>query len=136
MTVKELKEKIIENEQNNYLGINLMEMLKLLDENSKVELLIKSPMFTTNVKRYLKDLLNKYDNTLVEEVKKFIDLASKILPNFVFEYKLITEKVARVDYKYISNNTLKCGKVYFRKGYSSMSYYCKCIERILIEYYK
>ncbi len=136
MTVKKLKEKIIENEQNNYLGLELVEMLNLLDENSKVESLIKSPMFTVQVKRCLKDLLNTYDNTLVEEVEEFIDLASKKLPNFVFEYKLITAKVARVDYKYVSNNTLKCGKVYFRKGYSSMYYYYKCIERILIEYYK
>lgn len=138
MTVKELKEKIKENKQNNYcyLGIDLMKILELLDENSKMELIIKSPMLTEKVKRCLKDLLNIYDNTLVEEVEKFIDFASKILPNFVFEYKLITEKVARVDYKYVSNNTLKCGKVYFHKGYSSMSYYCKCIERILIKYYK
>lgn len=143
MTIKELKEKIKEN-PHKIMNIEWtktvpIEYLKLLNENLDIKEILKDKYsLTYQAKKCLEELHNQYDNSLVKEVEKFIDFASDRLPNFVFDYELVTEKVARIDYKYISNNILKCGNIHFRTDYCNMPDYYKYIGRILknVEYYK
>lgn len=95
MTIKELKEKIKENPNKLHSvekDLINMDFLELFNENLRVEKVIKSPTITLQASNILKDIYKRYDDNFMEEVKKFIDFASKQLPNFVFDYTIATEK--------------------------------------------
>jgi hypothetical protein len=111
MTIKELKEKIKEN-PNKLLRVEKdlisMGFLELFNENLRVEKVIKSPTITLQAMNILKDIYKRYDDNFTEEVKKFIDFASKQLPNFAFDYTIKTDRkgVVTIWFTYIYNNKL------------------------------
>lgn len=114
MTVKELKEKIKENPNKvmNIEGIKWIktvptEYLELLNENLDVKEVLEGEYpLTYQAKKFLKELYKQYSDDFVEEVKGFIDFASKRLPNFAFDYTITTEKkgVVTIWFMYIYNN--------------------------------
>lgn len=111
MTIKELKEKIKENPNKLHSvekDLINMDFLELFNENLRVEKVIKSPTITLQAVNILKDIYKRYDDNFIEEVKKFIDFASKQLPNFVFDYTIATEKrgVVTIWFTYIYKNKL------------------------------
>jgi hypothetical protein len=112
MTIKELKEKIKENPNKLHSAeknlIYNTDFLELFNENLRVEKVIKSPTISLQSVNILKDIYKKYDGDFTEEVKKFIDFASKQLPNFVFDYTIKTERkgVVIIRFTYIYNNKL------------------------------
>jgi hypothetical protein len=73
-----------------------------------VEKVIKSPTITLQAMNILKDIYKRYDDNFTEEVKKFIDFASKQLPNFAFDYTIKTDRkgVVTIWFTYIYNNKL------------------------------
>lgn len=114
MAIKELKEKIKENpnkvmniEEIKWIQTVPTEYLELLNENLDVKEVLegKYPL-TYQAKKFLKELYKQYSDDFVEEVKKFIDFASKRLPNFAFDYTIKTEKkgVVIIWFTYIYNN--------------------------------
>jgi hypothetical protein len=111
MTIKELKEKIKENPNKLHSAeknlIYNTDFLELFNENLRVEKVIKSPTTLQSI-NILKDIYKKYDDDFVDEVKRFIDFASKQLPNFVFNYTIINEKkgVVTIQFAYIYNNKI------------------------------
>jgi hypothetical protein len=135
MTIKELKEKIKEN-PNKLLSVEKdlisMGFLELFNENLRVEKVIKSPSITLQTVNILKDIYKRYDDNFTEKVKKFIDFASKQLPNFVFDYTIIDEKkgVITIRFKYIYNNKLIRKSISYHNSAKEIDYNW-LLERIM-----
>lgn len=137
MTIKELKEKIKEN-PNKVMNVEWtktvpIEYLELLNENLEVKEILKDKYsLTYQAKKCLKELCEQYDNNFVEEVKRFIDFASKQLPNFIFDYTITTEKkdVVTVWFMCIYNNKLIRKSILYHSSNNKIDYNW-LLERII-----
>jgi hypothetical protein len=135
MTIKELKEKIKEN-PNKLLRVEKdlisMGFLELFNENLRVEKVIKSPTITLQAMNILKDIYKRYDDNFTEEVKKFIDFASKQLPNFAFDYTMMSEKrgAVRIWFTYIYNNKVINKNILYHSSDNKINYNW-LLERII-----
>lgn len=127
MTIKELKEKIKEN-PNKVMNVEwaktvpIKYYLETLNENLDVKEILKDKyLLTYPAKKCLKELCEQYDNSFIEEVKKFIDFARKQLPNYTFDYKVIDKQNIEIDCIHISDNMLKCKTIHFTKGTTTLN---------------
>jgi hypothetical protein len=135
MTIKELKEKIKENPnrlQSVEKDLISMGFLELFNENLRVEKVIKSPSITLQTVNILKDIYKRYDDNFVEEVKRFIDFASKQLHNFAFDYTMIPGKrgAVRIWFTYIHNNKVTRKSILYHSSDNKINYNW-LLERII-----
>lgn len=137
MTIKELKEKIKEN-PNKVMNVEWtktvpIEYLELLNENLDVgEILKDKYSFTYQAKKCLEELCAQYDDNFEEEVRRFIDFASKQLPNFVFDYTIVDEKKGNVTvwFTYIYNNELIRKSIFYHNSDNKINHNW-LLERII-----
>jgi hypothetical protein len=125
MTIKELKEKIKENPNRLHKvekDLISMGFLELFNENLRVEKVIKSPSITLQTVNILKDIYKRYDDNFTEKVKKFIDFASKQLPNFAFDYTIKTKGAVTIWFTYIYNNKLIRRSILYHNNAEEIDY--------------
>lgn len=138
MTIKELKEKIKENPHKvmnvEWTKTVPIEYLGLLNENLDVKEILKDKYsLTYQAKKCLEELYEQYDDSFEEEVKRFIDSASKQLPNFVFDYSAVDEKksVVTIWFTYIYNNKLIRKSVLYHTSNNNKINYNWLLGRII-----